>query len=288
MAVEKNAPPSGWSMHTGTWGLDAQMSDAAGAVLVGDKSVALSTSTATKLASPLQPIEGGRAYLLEGLVRADTVLSSPYLRVEYYLADKSTLDPSNPHDTINSAQALANQWETRSIITEPSSSARWFRLIYGKDSGSYNVWWNGAMLKPMPLSCQMYLNSSYTNFTAGDQKIDLDQFTWDYGSMADASNNRINIKRAGLYQITGAVYYDPGINPAIYHVEIWRNGGSLAEGGQGFGSTANTEMRQVSIQYPCNAGDYLELYMYADNRNASSLYVSGRYRTFLLATECRA
>lgn len=96
---------------------------------------------------------------------------------------------------------------------------------------------------------------------AGWVKIPLDTLSYDVSSnLWQAANNRFVCPLAGYYQVSGQVQSSAA--PSIRGiVAIWKNGAEISRGADmTFGGYFGLNVADV-IQ--CNAGDYLELYLYA-------------------------
>lgn len=112
-------------------------------------------------------------------------------------------------------------------------------------------------------------------------KVPLDTVSFDpQGNMDIVTNHRYNIPVAGWYQVEGQVTTGANGTNGYTYVGLRKNGTEFCQG-QAFTQGGNANAA-VSDTVQCNAGDYIELYVYTD---LTSLVVGNTGLNFLTATQ---
>lgn len=117
-----------------------------------------------------------------------------------------------------------------------------------------------AQANVVPNVARAYLSGAYTTTVTGYNKIPIDTVDFDpQGNMDVVTNHRYNVSTPGYYQVEGQLgtYGDNAMEPFI------AKNGTPTSVGVGYGSTLNN--MNVTDLVHCNAGDYLELWCYANS-----------------------
>jgi hypothetical protein len=153
------------------------------------------------------------------------------------------------------------------------------RILWAGESAiliSEGTNWYKVAGKSIPILCSMYRNGNQTGIASATiTQIALNATQADTtGLMADTGNNRINIKRTGLYLLTGGVTFDEnnGVQANVPRAICWGQDNNGVNLGQ-------KEVSALQNGYPCpqmtnvvnlNAGQYATLQCY-HNRGANLL-----------------
>jgi hypothetical protein len=143
--------------------------------------------------------------------------------------------------------------------------------------------WFKVAGKPRPMVCQMYLNNQVGPLAnAAVTSIPIDDTGVDNtGGMADEANNRINIKRTGLYLVKAGLNFngDAGapltaaINRAIAIAQVSTGPATVAQG-EGHGHIGTYAIAVAIAPANLTAGENLTLHYYQDG-GAAAQYLGG-------------
>lgn len=125
-----------------------------------------------------------------------------------------------------------------------------------------------------PDTARMNRNTAQTGIVSGTvTKIDLNNTSYDQGGIADpTTNNRIDIKRDGFYDVVGKVTFDSLNDGDRVRAYIYVNG-AVVNYNQIFAGAAGNQMCQVATGLDLSIGDYVELWAqhnYGSNRNTTT------------------
>jgi hypothetical protein len=107
------------------------------------------------------------------------------------------------------------------------------------------------------MAARMCRNAGLTVSANAWTKIPMDGINFDTSGLASTSQGRINITVPGYYQVNGAAY--PGGSNNCY-AAIYKNGAEVAQSGSGVALGAQPAVVADVVQ--CNAGDYLEVWIF--------------------------
>ena len=129
------------------------------------------------------------------------------------------------------------------------------------------------------VAAKMYRNAALTTLAPNNSyvKVNIDTTEFDSLGGANTSSNRYDVKEAGYYDIIGQVSIAASnVTTSAYFAAIYKNGVLIKNGSSNYQSSATQAMRLgVSTKVSCIAGDYIELYFFAQaNHSASNLTVS--------------
>ena len=110
------------------------------------------------------------------------------------------------------------------------------------------------------------------NTSAGYNKISVDTISSDPGGNISVTNGRYTCPATGTYQVNAAVSIIAAASQ-LYFASIYRNGAEVTRGDRVATGVAATFSLTLNDIIQCNAGDYLELYVY-DQSGAHALSTS--------------
>jgi hypothetical protein len=155
-----------------------------------------------------------------------------------------------------------------------SSDSEVFRRVSGAwvDQGY-------AMGYAMQTAALLYRSAAYST-TAGTQKVPLDATTFDAGGNVTLATSRYVCPVAGYYQVNGVITAG-GATSSTQSMQamIYKNGATACAGGVVGGNPGGIGV-PVSAVLQCAAGDYLELYVWAQpaglalSNSAATVYLS--------------
>ncbi len=149
----------------------------------------------------------------------------------------------DPNGVIRGGRAsLYFATDTGKIWKNNNNGTQWVELMSG----------SGVLMAKMTRSTAQSIGA------AAHTKISLNTTEIDVGGMANTTNSRIDIKKAGKYLVT-AYWYSP--NPgATTMTSIYKNGSRVMAGGGGSSTLpVATEVLDLVV------GDYIEMYVYSSN-----------------------
>ena len=121
----------------------------------------------------------------------------------------------------------------------------------------------------IPNVARAYMNGAYTTTVSGFNKIPIDTVDFDpQGNMDVVTNHRYNVSTPGYYQVEGQLG-TAGDNSMVPFIA---KNGTPTSSGVGYGPTMNNKNTTDLVH--CNAGDYLELWCYANSGVALDVGVS--------------
>jgi hypothetical protein len=110
------------------------------------------------------------------------------------------------------------------------------------------------------IAARAYRSAALSVTASSWQKIPLDAASYDTSGLVSTANGRIQIQTAGYYHIEGSVQQAA----AGQSIQIWvQKNGTVATVGTGLTSNVVNGTAVLSDVIQCNAGDYLELYVYS-------------------------
>lgn len=150
--------------------------------------------------------------------------------------------------------------------------------------------WTKIGGKSVPMSARMSITTTNSVSIANQAtvKVLLDKNALDSAGMVSTANNRINIRRPGIYSTSGAAIFQSLTTSTLFELNIYVNGAprtAFAMYGTGSNQSypsALTPVANISL----TSGDYIELYIYHTSGVARNLYTdSTGYYTYLSVTE---
>ena len=118
-----------------------------------------------------------------------------------------------------------------------------------------------------PPNCVVYNSAEQTVSNATETVKEFDTVVLDNASMADTTNNRINIPEAGTYLCLGGVVADGTIPDGdISEVYFKVNGNRPEASSLSVGDGAYSAGTSCIVVY-CAVGDYIELYIFQNTGN---------------------
>jgi hypothetical protein len=146
-----------------------------------------------------------------------------------------------------------------------------FAELHGLEDAQYNFEWLEAHLAAASggsvTAARAHRATAFTTTANTWVKVPLDAKDYDPTGLMDTTG-RYTCPVAGVYQAAGQIRLTGVAANQVVGVGIYKNGVKAAEGGAATAGQAGDEAVTVADLLNCNAGDYIELYIYcsaADN-----------------------
>lgn len=148
-------------------------------------------------------------------------------------------------------------------------SGVWYGIVSGAGGGASGL----VALSP---PSRAYQTAAVSAVSGVATKIPFDTKSYDTtGAFDVTTNHRYIVPSAGYYNITGQVLVVMENNPQQLSLQIYKNGTSVSVGSAFYprGSVAGTDQWGLTVDdtIQCNAGDYLELFLYSAGGTATPL-----------------
>lgn len=141
--------------------------------------------------------------------------------------------------------------------------------------------WTKIAGKSIPMNCRMFGAGGRSIATASQTKLTIGSTSFDVGGLADTSNSRVVIRRAGNYSLLAYLRAGALITASRFSLELRKNGSFLAitevgASSTGVGITSNDIV-------PLVAADTIDAYAYQDT--GSSMTTGTAPAPYLAVTE---
>lgn len=144
--------------------------------------------------------------------------------------------------------------------------------VKGDETGLTSVPMSGASFDKL----SVYLGAAFSSVAGIWQKVPLDTVSYDTGGIWDATNKRIQPKKAGYYQVTGRV--TSTASKKELQISLNASGpNSIAIGGNPTPSGIQT-VAGIGMVYCNGTTDYFELFVYD---GSIGTYTTGSFETYL-------
>ena len=239
------APPSGWSIVTGTWGIDADI--VTNPALSGGHSLNLkNTAVATKVVSAWFPVtqssevpSGFLYYTTRVRARADSIAggNTVTVKLQYYQSDRITL--LNTTVLHSSVLAAANTWQEfgLGLASAPAAASLWGRYEIYKSATAFNAYIDFVYLSETPSYFRAF------GRTATPLAIGINNLTWSltWRSLTSlaANNYDIHMYESGLYTVSLNANFSGLADQASGYIEIQLNGIAVCRTNFSTSGTAN-------------------------------------------------
>jgi hypothetical protein len=157
-------------------------------------------------------------------------------------------------------------------ITTGAPSTNWFSVVQVG---------NLSATPASTATAKLNRRAAWTTAT-GIQKVPFDTVVYDSSGMTQVANNRIVAPVAGYYQVNGQFETSSAYNARVI-LMVYKNGAEAIRGSDILPPTTFVGVTVSDVIY-CNAGDYLELTVYAGVAMAADVTGIGTYLSAALLT----
>lgn len=235
-------PPDKWSMHTGTWGTDADQG--VDQIYTGESSIKFPSagSNSAKTQRDYEAMEPLYAHMIEVAVRADSIAAGCVVNiaVETFTAAKVSLGSST---MFNGLLPAANTWYVFRHVFLSSSTARFFRPRVGKAATvAFNLWFGKCDIRPIRRSFKARKTAAQSISASTDTKVTMSVEDWDHFNVFDLTNSRLRMDN-----VFGSV-------ASAQHQSLWFVQAQVAWGIAGSLYSIETQLRKLN-----SAGSFIEM-----------------------------
>jgi hypothetical protein len=263
-------PPDGWSIQSGTWGIDADTDFTY--FITGDSSIKIMATSAEPIVhSPKFAVEPQHLYHVASALRADSV-DSVSLGITWYDSTETTLSSTS---IVGGTLGAVNTWHYVGGYAFPPTNAAFadirFNRLFAGDP--FNLWIDQAIAAVAPL---WFSSASAGNASLPDSTFTKVRYTQDIFDLAglydNSSSARMTAVRHGVWDFTASAQFDALADQKTAALQIKQNGTSVIAEVDTYTSGSQSPIVQVrSGPVELVAGDYVEVYAYQNSGGALDL-----------------
>lgn len=273
-------PPDGFSITSGTWGVDADQSTSQ--VFNGSYSIIFNPSSSAVIEGDLIPVQPGETYRLYAWVYETAAINVSL--VAYYYDKSEAFITSTP--LFSGALSATGVWEQIGALRTIPSTTRFVSLRFAVTTPAVFVVYLGWMgREKMPLAFSAYRSTDQTGIVSGvSTQIDFTSEEYDYGSNFDSTTNyRFDAPYACIMHFTAGAFIDAMTG---YFQIYLRKNGSIARYGVRTYVSGTVGLTQATTDLELALGDYVDVFC-THNHGANRDLKGGSSQLFFNGHEIR-